>query len=130
MNQVVQMHKPIPISSQLNKDNSKLDIAIPTEIKLGYRVIKIESRTMEDFGEYINFENKIIYNNRITPPELTNTILHEILHAIFQDRIVDLVSENKEETIVSALANGLITVFVDNKNLLEFIKDNMVIKNA
>lgn len=130
MNQVVQMHKPIPISSQLNKDNSKLDIAIPTEIKLGYRVIKIESRTMDDFGEYINFENKIIYNNRITPPELTNTILHEILHAIFQDRIVDLVSENKEETIVSALANGLITVFVDNKNLLEFIKDNMVIKNA
>ena len=130
MNQVVQMHKPIPISSQLNKDNPKLDIAIPTEIKLGYRVIKIESRTMDDFGEYINFENKIIYNNRITPPELTNTILHEILHAIFQDRIVDLVSENKEETIVSALANGLITVFVDNKNLLEFIKDNMVIKNA
>jgi len=108
----------------------KNKIIVPTSIKMGYRTIVIEPRIMEDFGEFINHENKIIYNNKITPPELTNTILHELLHAIFQDRIVDLVGANKEETIVNALSNGLMTMFVENKFLLDFIKNNMVNKNA
>jgi|TARA_R100000501_G_C2603084_1_gene99634 Zn-dependent peptidase ImmA (M78 family) len=106
--------------------NIKHHIVVPTSIKIGYRTIVIEPRTMEDFGEFINHENKIIYNDKITPPELTNTILHELLHAIFQDRIVDLVGANKEETIVNALSNGLMTMFVENKFLLDFIKNNMV----
>ena len=56
---------------------------VPTHIKLGYRTLVIEPRLMDDFGEYINNENKILYNSKQTPPELVNTIIHELLHAIF-----------------------------------------------
>ena len=98
---------------------------VPTHIKLGYRTLVVEPRLMDDFGEYINSENKIIYNSKQTPPELVNTILHELLHAIFEDRVVGLVSDRNEETIVNALANGLMSVFVDNPQLLNFIQNNI-----
>ena len=98
---------------------------VPTHIKLGYRTLSIEPKLMEDFGEYINNENKILYNSRATQPELVNTIMHELLHAIFEDRIVSLVSDKNEETIVNGLANGLISTLYDNPKLLKFFYNNI-----
>tara|TARA_Y100000114_G_C11709226_1_gene302568 strand:+ start:210 stop:575 length:366 start_codon:yes stop_codon:yes gene_type:complete len=98
---------------------------VPNEIKLGYRTITIEPKLMDDFGEYLNNENKILYNSRSTSPELVNTILHELLHAIVEDRLASLVSHRNEETIVNALANGLMTVLVDNPLLLKFFNNNI-----
>jgi len=98
---------------------------VPTHIKLGYRTLIVEPKIMDDFGEYVNNENKILYNSKQTPPELVNTIIHELLHAIFEDRIVSLVSDKNEETIVNALANGLMSALVDNPELLNFLNNNI-----
>ena len=99
---------------------------VPTHIKLGYRTLVIEPKIMDDFGEYVNNENKILYNSKQTPPELVNTIIHELLHAIWQDRVAELVSDKKEETIVNALANGLMTLLCDNPDMLKFLTDGMI----
>ena len=98
---------------------------VPTHIKLGYRTLIIEPKLMDDFGEYVNNENKILFNSKQTPPELVNTIIHELMHAIFEDRIVSLVSDKNEETIVNALANGFMTALVDNPELLNFLNNNI-----
>ena len=47
------------------------------------------------------------------------------MHAIFEDRIVSLVSDKNEETIVNALANGFMTALVDNPELLNFLNNNI-----
>ena len=73
---------------------------VPTHIKLGYRTLVIEPKVMDDFGEYVNNENKILYNSKQTPPELVNTI-------------------------VNAMANGLMSALVDNPELLKFLNNNI-----
>ena len=99
---------------------------MPASIKLGYRTIDLVAKDMpDDFGEFVHGENKIFYSNKVTPPELTNTILHELLHAIWQDRVSELVSDKKEETIVNALANGLMTLLCDNPDMLKFLTNGM-----
>ena len=60
---------------------------------------------MEDFGEFLTLENKIIYNNKVTPPELINTVLHESLHAIFADRLVDIISIDWKTNLQWVLEN-------------------------
>ncbi len=114
------------MSDVINISNIKHSVEVPKQIKLGYRTIDIVAKEMpDDFGEFIHGDNKIFYSNRITAPELTNTILHEVLHAIWQDRLVDIVSDTKEETIVNSLANGLMTILVDNPNLKNFLYEGM-----
>lgn len=114
------------MSDVINISNIKHSIEVPKQIKLGYRTIDIVAKEMpDDFGEFVHGDNKIFYSNKITPPELTNTILHEVLHAIWQDRLADLVSDTKEETIVNSLANGLMTTLVDNPNLKNFLYEGM-----
>ena len=100
---------------------------VPSSIKLGYRTIDLVAKDMpDDFGEFVHCENKIFYSNKVTPPELTNTILHELIHAIWQDRVAELVSDKKEETIVNALANGLMTLLCDNPDMLKFLTNGMI----
>ena len=100
---------------------------VPSSIKLGYRTIDLVAKDMpDDFGEFVHGENKIFYSNKVTPPELTNTILHELLHAIWQDRVAELVSDKKEETIVNALANALMTLLCDNPDMLKFLTNGMI----
>ena len=94
---------------------------LPKSLKIGYRKISLEPKDMEDFGEFLTLENKIIYNNKVTPPELIN----ESLHAIFADRLVDIISSKKEETVVNTLANGIMSLLIDNPNLLKYINKHL-----
>ena len=98
---------------------------LPKSLKIGYRKISLEPKDMEDVGEFLTLENKIIYNNKVTPPELINTVLHESLHAIFADRLVDIISSKKEETVVNTLANGIMSLLIDNPNLLKYINKHL-----
>ena len=95
---------------------------VPTHIKLGYRTLIIEPKLMDDFGEYVNNENKILYNSKQTPPELVNTIIHELMHAIYYQ--YNLSMQSSEEDIVNAMANGM-TELLTRTDLLQFIKHKL-----
>ena len=102
-------------------------------IKIGYRNYKIDvwpdsfASTEDAEGEFFSKEGKIgIKGSTIGSAHGANTVLHEILHGIiYQYGLGEDLKEVKEEKIVNTLANGLITVFVDNPELLDYLKNKI-----
>ena len=102
-------------------------IQVPTSIKIGYRDYKLEewkqtvATANEAQGQFFQKEGIIGYVADEKGVSHANTILHEVLHAIIYQWNIDL-DEKMEETVVNGLTNGLITVFVDNPELLDYLK--------
>lgn len=57
---------------------------------------------------------------RLNDAETADTILHEILHAIFYKMYVG--KGDDEEAVVSKLATGLVTVMKDNPELFKALQ--------
>ena len=106
-------------------------------IKIGYRNYKFDiwpdsfASTEDAEGEFFSKEGKIgIKGSTINSAHGANTVLHEVLHAIsYQYAISDTLKEHKEEKIVNTFANGLMTVFVDNPGLLDYIKSKVEVEH-
>mgnify|MGYP000701406736 CR=1 FL=1 len=79
--------------------------------------------TTQAQGEFFATHGKIgLKSSALESVHGTNTVLHEILHAIvYQYGLVETLGD-KEEIVVNTMANGLSTVFVDNPWLLDYIK--------
>ena len=107
--------------------NSKADFKIPTSIKVGYRDYKLEkwkqtvASANDAHGQFFSKEGIIGYTEEETGVSHANTILHEVFHAIIYQWHIEL-DEKVEETVVHGLANGLSTVFVDNPELMDYLK--------
>ena len=112
--------------------------SLPKKIKIGYRDIVIEyvkpdfktDEMTDAFGQYKNREGKIQIQYNLCGQELTNTIVHECLHAAVYGSGLNqadspLKEEDKEEIVVNQLTNYLMGIFRDNKWFLDFIKNNM-----
>jgi len=98
---------------------------LPEYIKVGpydisVRVISSElaARLKED-GDFDGETIHIADGQR--GPQLADTILHELLHAIYAT--FGLKDEDEEERIVSALATGLVGVLRDNPNFARWLTD-------
>ena len=100
---------------------------IPEKIKIGYREYKLEewkqtvATANEAHGQFFSKEGIIGYITDEKGVSHANTLLHEILHAIIYQWNMDL-DEKVEESVVNGLANGLTTIFVDNPNLIDYLK--------
>lgn len=72
----------------------------------------------ESYGTTVHSSQTINVEPTITQVHSEQTLLHEVLHAIWASmalrHIVDM-NKDKEEHIVSALANGFYHVLKDNK---------------
>ena len=107
--------------------NSKVDYKIPQSIKIGYRDYKLEkwkqtvASANEAHGQFFAKEGIIGYTDEEKGVSHANTILHEILHAVVYQWNIEL-GEKEEETLVNSLTNGLVTVFVDNPELMDYLK--------
>ena len=109
--------------------NKKLNKDLPKSIKIGYLNYQFDfwpdtfSSTEKAQGEFFEEAGKIgIKSSAIPSVQGVNTLFHEILHAaIYQYGLQDTL-EGHEEKVVNTLANGLTTVFVDNKWLVDYIK--------
>ena len=100
-------------------------MTLPEHIKVGpfdIAVVEIAadvaSRLRED-GDFDGDTIHIAAGQR--GPALADTVLHELLHAIF--KTFALKDEDDEERIVSAMATGLICVFRDNPNFAPWLND-------
>ena len=100
---------------------------IPEKIKVGYRNYKLEewkqtvASANDAHGQFFAKEGIIGYVADEKGVSHANTILHEILHAIIYQWHIDL-EEKEEEKLVNGIANGLTTVFVDNSELMDYLK--------
>ena len=75
----------------------------------------------EAHGQFFAKEGIIGYTDEEKGVSHANTILHEILHAVVYQWNIEL-GEKEEETLVNSLTNGLVTVFVDNPDLMDYLK--------
>ena len=100
---------------------------LPESIKIGYRNYKLEAwkqtvaTANEASGQLFITAGVLGYNQEEKGVSHANTILHEIMHGIIYQWNMEL-DDKVEETVVSGLANGLTTVFVDNPELLGYLK--------
>lgn len=103
------------------------DATLPKSIKIGYRDYKLEewkqtvATANEASGQLFIKEGVIGYNQEEKGVSHANTILHEIIHGIVYQWNMEL-DERREESIVNSLTNGLTTVFVDNPQLLDYLR--------
>tara|TARA_R110002074_G_scaffold86682_2_gene191329 strand:- start:849 stop:1175 length:327 start_codon:yes stop_codon:yes gene_type:complete len=102
----------------------------PEKIKIGYREYTLEewkqtvASANEAQGQFFAKEGVIGYTAEETGVSHANTLIHECLHAIIYQWNMDL-DEKVEELVVSGLANGLTTIFVDNPKLMDFLKEKI-----
>jgi hypothetical protein len=100
---------------------------IPEKIKVGYREYKLEkwkqtvANAGDAHGQFFAKEGVIGYTAEETGVSHANTILHELFHSIIYQWNIDL-DEKTEEIVVNGLTNGLTTVFVDNPELVDYLK--------
>ncbi|MHB8414014.1 MAG: hypothetical protein ACYDB1_01270 [Acidiferrobacteraceae bacterium] len=89
-------------------------------IKIGNRRFRVSKTLLpKDYGT-INFPRKhICLDSRQLVNEEADTLLHEILHGVWEHR--KLPDRAYEEATIRALASGLFEVFRDNPGLLSHL---------
>jgi hypothetical protein len=98
---------------------------LPRRIKVGaydWR-IKVDPGPSEDYGE-TNFDKAEITiwpAIHQSPERLVGTVIHELLHVIYDNEAIED-KRSSEEAIVVSFETGLVSLFRDNPKLLNWIK--------
>jgi hypothetical protein len=89
-------------------------------LKIGRRFYKVRREYLpRDYGR-VDLDRGIIRIDDPQPPSVVaDATLHELLHAIWAER--GLPERSREERVVTALAQGLVSVFRDNPGLLAYL---------
>ena len=100
---------------------------VPTSIKVGYRTYSVslmdhwESTDKQAFGRCDNNGGRIELDAHMDAPKAANTLLHELMHAVWyvwgMDRKVE------EEPAVTIMSNGLTTIMRDNPAFGEWTRE-------
>lgn len=101
---------------------------LPKWAKVGYRTYRIvqypepEQSRDRNFAQHDHAKAEIRVALWIDAEKAANSILHEILHAIYYNWDIN---EKKacEERVVFPMANGLCSVIIDNPDLWAWIQD-------
>lgn len=94
-------------------------------IKIGYLTYTVKKMTKElstakrMYGYIDHGEQAIYIEEGLSSERYKEVLLHEIMHGVY----IQWVDEDKkeEESIVTQMTNGLITVFKDNPKLKEIL---------
>jgi len=110
----------------------------PTEVKVGYRTIKIKyvnpSFVLDDmtdsYGEYRAREGVIYIQDSLVGQERCNTTWHEILHSVVYIAGLNqangpLKEDDAEELVVNQISNFMMGVYRDNPWLLDMLKKHL-----
>jgi len=99
---------------------------IPTRVKIGPYVYTIElfpDSPTSDHGACVYNHQTIFLSANQHAERAGDTLLHEVLHAIWDVSGFDVQPDLHEETIVRSFATWLSLVLRDNPKLAEFILD-------
>ena len=97
---------------------------VPNKIKIGavdYTVheLKVDDRTQ--YGVCLYDHQRIYLSQNMKHQQASDTILHEVIHAIWSESGLDHIPDLNEETIVRTLATWLRIVLRDNPELAKFV---------
>lgn len=99
---------------------------IPKVISVGYRTYGINPLEMADhemtekYGWCDKVNNQIYVYTSNDPMVVADTLLHEVLHAVWFHMGLD--DKHDEEAVVNRLSTGLTTVLYDNPDIIDFVK--------
>lgn len=96
---------------------------LPDKIKVGWAVYDIIAmdgirNRLSRIGEFDHVQREIRVENNGFPVDAAETLLHEILHAVRY--VFHIGMGEQEEYLVGALSKGLMTIMVDNPDLLHW----------
>jgi hypothetical protein len=100
-------------------------VKIPSSVKIGYRSYEIkhwdmlEANNCDAWGMCDNTNAIIWVCTDLQPRVVVDTLLHEIMHAIWYYMGLD--EKHGEEPVVHRLGTGLTQVFCDNPTLVRWI---------
>lgn len=99
---------------------------LPKAISVGYRTYGVNPLEMADhemtekYGWCDKANNQIYVYTGSEPMVVADTLLHEILHAVWFYMGLD--DKHDEEAVVNRLATGFTTVLYDNPDIVDFVK--------
>lgn len=90
-------------------------------LKIGYQDYRIEIH--DDLGDEIcgdtDLENSVIRIAESAIDRQRNTVIHEVLHAIWDQMGLNAqLSDNIQEQVVTSLSNGISTLLADNPQVI------------
>ena len=100
---------------------------MPKSVRVGYATYKIEewptelATASERWGECDGMNGIIKLRMDLPAHELANTLLHEILHAVWS---VGACDDGDEEKCVTIIANQLTQIMQDNPKVWDWIVKN------
>lgn len=103
---------------------SKKKSKFPKKIKIGpytYTVDLYPDSTVSDHGACVYSHQTIFLNPSQHAERAGDTLLHEVLHAIWDLAGFDTMPDLHEETIVRSYASWLTAVLKDNPELARFV---------
>ncbi len=101
----------------------------PEVIKVACYDIKVipwtidQSLSRDAYGEFSQSEEAIKFREHMKGPQLVDTIIHEINHAIYWAYAIN--DSDEEERICTAFATAWTQVYRDNPALLTFIQKEL-----
>ena len=106
-----------------SKQQRKPTVSYPTKIRIGPNDVEVEyvSLNGELFGDYSFINNLIRVDKTLRGGPLVDTVLHEILHAIWRLGQLKDVKETEERT-VSVTASYFAQIIRDNPELIAWLQ--------
>lgn len=105
---------------------------IPLKLRIStaiYNVLlkkDVRLHTKECYGVTDTHLKTISLTTKYPDYPMVEIFLHEILHALFKEyMLLGSITGEEEESVVTALAKGLINLFIDNPMVLEYIKNRL-----
>lgn len=104
-------------------------IVIPKRIKIGphrYTIHEVGKEWSEDqdaHGKTNTNTHEIWINTTYTTSHILDTLIHELLHAIWNQ--YGLGEKEEEETVVHRLSTGWTQVMSDNQHLVKYINQSL-----
>ena len=97
------------------------------KIRIGAIDYKVEcakrDKDVDDFGSTRTQTATIIYKSEQTSQQLANTLLHECLHAIWDE--FDLKDKEDEESVCTKMANGLCALIRNNPDFYIWLGEQL-----
>lgn len=114
-------------------DGWKIDL--PTAVKVGYQRYRIDLMSEEErrnsggkLGSCDHLRSVIKLSDHLAGPEAVNTLLHEVMHAIWW--VWSIGEETAEERGVTNITNGLCCVIADNPDFCKWLSRNLNSKDS
>ena len=99
----------------------------PKKVKVGpidYTIHMQDVRDVEQLGCTLYAHQRIYLSPNMLHQNASDTLLHEVLHAIWNEAGLDHIIDLEEETIVRTMATWLRMVITTNPQFLAFITDS------